>query len=137
MIIYDLKCEKGHKFEGWFHDRKVFEDQKGQKLVSCPICSSADVELLPSSLTVMGRDNKRETRREREFSPLRMLQLFNDYLEKNFHDVGDKFAEVAIRIHHGEEEEHNIKGTTTQDEEETLQEEGIQFIKIPMLKFDS
>ena len=51
--------------------------------------------------------------------------------------MGDRFAEVAIRIHQGEEEKRNIRGTTTKDEEETLREEGINFIKIPAPKFDS
>ena len=137
MIIYDLKCENGHKFEGWFHDRNAFEEQKGQQLISCPICGSTDAELMPSSLTVMGRDNKADRVLERHISPMRALQLFNEYIDKNFHDVGDRFAEVAIRIHQGEEEKRNIRGTTTKDEEETLREEGINFIKIPAPKFDS
>jgi len=47
VIIYDLKCENGHKFEGWFHDRNAFEEQKGQQLISCPICGSTDAELMP------------------------------------------------------------------------------------------
>ena len=50
--------------------------------------------------------------------------------------MGDKFAEVALRIHHGEEDGRNIRGTTTGSEEETLREEGVQFIKIPLPKFD-
>lgn len=137
MIIYDLKCENGHKFEGWFHDRSAFEEQKGQQLISCPICGSTYAELMPSSLTVMGRDNKADGVKEMELSPMRALQLFNEYIDKNFHDVGDRFAEVAIRIHQGEEEKRNIRGTTTKDEEETLREEGINFIKIPAPKFDS
>ena len=31
MIIYDLKCRDGHKFEGWFKDRGAFEEQNGAK----------------------------------------------------------------------------------------------------------
>jgi len=51
--------------------------------------------------------------------------------------VGSGFAEVAIRMHNGEEEKRNIKGTTTGDEEKMLKEEGIHFIKIPLPKYDS
>ena len=51
--------------------------------------------------------------------------------------MGDKFAEVAIKIHYGDEKKRNIKGTSTPQEEENLKEEGIQFIKIPLLKMDS
>ena len=137
MIIYDLRCCNGHKFEGWFQGRKAFEEQKGQKLISCPVCGSSDAEVVLSSIAVMGREVKEEKIRERELSPMKSLQLLNEYIERNFEDVGSRFAEVAIRIHYGDEEERNIRGTTTQKEEETLQEEGIKFIKVPAPKFDS
>jgi len=42
-----------------------------------------------------------------------------------------------MRIHHGEEDRRNIRGTTTQDEENTLHDEGVQFMKIPIIKFES
>ena len=63
--------------------------------------------------------------------------MFHQYIDKNFEDVGNKFAEVALKIHYGEEEKRNIKGTTTPQEEDNLKEEGVQFIKIPFLKMDS
>ncbi|MBN2539607.1 MAG: DUF1178 family protein, partial [Deltaproteobacteria bacterium] len=51
-------------------------------------------------------------------------------------DVGSKFAEVALKIHFGEEDSRNIKGTTTEREEAVLKEEGVPFVKIPIPKFD-
>jgi hypothetical protein len=137
VIIYDLKCENAHKFEGWFQDRKAFEEQKDLKLISCPICGSLDAEVAPSSLTVVSRNSKVEKTRTGEISPLKALQILSEFIDKNFEDVGASFAEVATRIHHGEETERNIKGTTTRDEEDSLREEGIHFIKIPAPKFDS
>ena len=138
MIIYDLKCDKDHKFEGWFNDRAAFEDQKTRKLITCPICGSSEVEMVPSSVTIMGKDlaESRE-KSSKDISPIKALQLFHEYLDKNFSDVGNKFAEVALKIHRGEEDKKNIKGTTTKSEEETLKEEGVQFIKVPIPKFDS
>ncbi len=38
---------------------------------------------------------------------------------------------MLLKIHFGEEEKRNIKGTTTPQEENNLREEGVQFIKIP------
>ncbi len=138
MIIYDLKCEKDHKFEGWFNDRTAFEDQKTRKLITCPICGSSEVEMLLSSVTVMGKDlDESKEKNLKDISPIKALQLFHEYLDKNFDDVGDKFAQVALRIHKGEEDTRNIKGTTTKTEEETLKEEGVKFIKVPIPKFDS
>lgn len=138
MIIYDLKCDKDHKFEGWFNDRAAFEDQKTQKLITCPICGSSEVEMVPSSVTIMGKDlAESKGKSSKDISPIKALQLFHEYLDKNFSDVGNKFAEVALKIHRGEEDKKNIKGTTTKSEEETLKEEGVQFIKVPIPKFDS
>jgi len=138
VIIYDLKCEKDHKFEGWFNDRTAFEDQKTQKLITCPICGSSEVEMLLSSVIVMGKDlGESKEKSLKDISPIKALQLFHEYLDKNFDDVGDKFAKVALKIHRGEEDTRNIKGTTTKTEEETLKEEGVKFIKIPIPKFDS
>ena len=138
MIIYDLKCDKDHKFEGWFNDMAAFEDQKTRKLITCPICGSSEVEMVPSSVTIMGKDLvESRGKSSKDISPIKALQLFHEYLDKNFSDVGNKFAEVALKIHRGEEDKKNIKGTTTKSEEETLKEEGIQFIKVPIPKFDS
>ncbi|MEA1935813.1 MAG: DUF1178 family protein [Thermodesulfobacteriota bacterium] len=138
MIIYDLKCDKDHTFEGWFNDRAAFEDQKTRKLITCPICGSSEVEMVPSSVTIMGKDlAESRGKSSKDISPIKALQLFHEYLDKNFSDVGNKFAEIALKIHRGEEDKKNIKGTTTKSEEETLKEEGVQFIKVPIPKFDS
>jgi len=138
VIIYDLKCRKNHKFEGWFKDRSAFEEQNERNLVVCPVCGEAGVEVVPSSVAVMGREMKISKKNlSRELSPIKALQQFSEYIEKNFDDVGQRFAEVARRIHHGEEEARNIKGTTTRQEEETLREEGVQFFKVPIVKLDS
>ena len=138
MIIYDLKCENGHKFEGWFNDQQAWISQNSQKIVSCPVCNSSNVEIFPSSITIMGKDLRAASKlQEKELSPATALQMFRHYIDKNFEDVGNKFAEVALKIHYGEEEKRNIKGTTTIQEENNLKEEGVQFIKIPVLKMDS
>ena len=138
MIIFDLKCENGHKFDGWFKDRQAFIEQNSQKLVACPICNSCSVDIVPSSVTIMGKDSRSAGKlEEKEISPLKALQAFHQYIDKNFEDVGNQFAEVALKIHFGEEEKRNIKGTTTPQEDDNLREEGVQFIKIPVPKMDS
>ena len=137
MIIYDLKCRDGHKFEGWFKDRGAFEDQTAKKIIACPVCGNTETALIPSSVSIMSRDSgSAAVKPEAGPSPQKALREFQEYIQKNFDDVGEKFAEVALRIHHGEEGKRCIRGTTTGDEEETLREEGVQFIKIPLPKFD-
>jgi hypothetical protein len=138
VIIYDLRCKDGHKFEGWFKDRGAFEKQKADALIACPVCGSADATVVPSSLAIMGKDNHSSVEAtEAGVSPLKVLREVQDYIQKNFDNVGDKFAEVALRIHNGEEDRRNIHGTTTHGEEETLRDEGVPFIKLPFPEFDA
>ncbi len=137
MIIYDLKCQNEHKFEGWFKDRGTFEEQVAKKIIACPVCGDTEAVLIPSSVAIMARESRPPAAKPEEVpSPQKMIREFQEYIRKNFDDVGDKFAEVALRIHHGEEDSRSIRGTTTGSEEETLKEEGVQFIKIPLPKYD-
>jgi hypothetical protein len=139
VIVYDLKCDKQHKFEGWFKDLAAFEQQKAQKLITCPLCGSAEVAMMPSSIAVMGKSRELKERKANltDVSPMKMLEMVHDFVSKNFDDVGERFAEVALKIHRGEESKRNIRGVTTNKEEETLREEGVEFVKIPVPKFDS
>lgn len=139
VIIYDLQCDKHHNFEGWFNDRAAFEQQRKKRLVTCPICGSSDVSMVPSTVaTLSNYDERKERRKEsKELSPVMALKQFHEYINREFADVGDTFAEVALNIHKGLEEKRNIKGTTTKEDEEILREEGVQFFKVPVLKMDS
>jgi hypothetical protein len=138
VIIFDLQCENGHKFDGWFKDRAAFNEQNLQHLITCPICNCPKVDIIPSSITIMGKDSRTDSKlKEKDISPQKAMQLLHQYIDKNFEDVGDKFAEVALKIHYGEEESRNIKGRTTPQEDDNLKEEGVRFIKIPIPKMDS
>ncbi|MHB8771946.1 MAG: DUF1178 family protein [Syntrophales bacterium] len=138
MIIYDLKCPQGHKFEGWFKDRGAFERQSKNALIACPVCGSTDAVMIPSSVAIRGREGRSSgERRQAGVSPGKIVREFQEYINKNFDDVGEKFAEVALRIHRGEEDGRNIRGTTTQPEEESLRDEGVQFIKFALPEFDA
>ena len=136
VIIYDLTCDKKHKFEGWFKDLSAFEEQKAGKLITCPLCGSSDVAMVPSSIAVMGRSRELKERKA-DLAAVSPMKMVNAFVARNFADVGERFAEVALKIHRGEEQKRNIRGVTTDKEEETLREEGVEFVKIPVPKFDS
>ncbi len=139
MIVYDLKCENGHKFEGWFCDSAAFEDQNARRLISCPVCGSCNNQIVPSSVMYIGRESGslRDHEHPGEISLQQAYDLFKNHVDRHFEDVGDRFTEVAVRIHRGLEAERNIKGTTTEGEEEYLRQEGIAFYKLPSIKLDS
>jgi len=43
MIHYQLRCSRGHEFDGWFRDSAAFTKQAAAKLVECPECGDAAV----------------------------------------------------------------------------------------------
>ena len=138
MIVYDLKCESDHIFEAWFADGKAFEDQRIRHLINCPICGNCNIQMVPSSKMSLGKSRRTFPKRDpKELSVREVYSLFEKYINCNFDDVGNRFSEVALKIHHGFEPQRNIKGTTTPAEEENLKEEGVKFFKIPLLKLDS
>ncbi len=47
MILYDLRCRKGHVFEAWFRDSVAYDDQAEAGEVACPTCGSKKVEKAP------------------------------------------------------------------------------------------
>lgn len=137
VIIYDLKCKNNHRYEGWFKDIDSFEKQKVKNLISCPVCGDADVKIIMPSLKVVGKDDRSIQTKENDMATAKTVKSLYEFIERNFDDVGDRFAEVALKIHRGEEDGRNIKGTTTKEEESMLSEEGIKFMKIPFPKFNS
>jgi hypothetical protein len=138
MIVYDLECESGHAFEGWFEDHKAFEKQMRERLVACPICNDTSVMVVPSTFSIKSCSSKGQLQ-ETSIKDGDKLegQSFSEFLEKHFEDVGTRFAAEALKMHYGVSEKRNIKGTSSKSEEEMLEEEGVKFFKIPVPRFDS
>src|SRR5512139_2674249 len=130
MIAFDLFCSNGHKFECWFKDSASFEEQKEAGILTCPICDDNQIGKAFSPFAI-----KRGGEKVKEgVDPHQTLQLIHDYLEKHFEDVGADFYKEALKIHYGEKEKKNIKGTDTTEEKVNLKEEGVQFFKVPVIK---
>jgi len=131
MIAYDLICANGHTFEGWFEDAAAYEKQKKKGLVTCPVCHDADVCRRPSTFAIKSRPTSDLP--APDMAGLKALgrQLY-DFVDKNFDNVGPDFAKEALKIHYGAAEPRNIRGVSTKQEEETLREEGIDFVKLPL-----
>jgi len=130
MIAYDLICSNGHLFECWFKDSASFEEQKSSGIINCPICDDAHVERVFSPFMI----RRGEERKKEEVNPDQALRLIQEYVDKHFEDVGMNFAKEALKMHWGESERRNIKGLATPQEETLLKEEGVQFLKVPIIK---
>ena len=134
MIAYDLQCQDGHTFEGWFEAAEAYRIQKKKGLVACPVCNSTAVRRLPSAFAI--KSSRPAAGAEASESPNQLAALSKqivDYVEKNFDDVGCDFAKEALKMHYGVAEPRNIRGTSTDEEDRTLKQEGIHFIKLPVL----
>ena len=59
MIVFDLRCENGHVFEGWFGSSAAFEDQLARSLVTCPLCDSHAVTKAVMAPAVGAKGNSR------------------------------------------------------------------------------
>ena len=68
---------------------------------------------------------------------LNFLLAVQEVVEKNYEDVGPNLAKESLKIHYGVSEPTNIRGVTTADEEKMLKAEGIELLKIPMIKKSS
>jgi hypothetical protein len=146
MIAFDIICSNGHVFECWFKDSASYEEQKSSGIINCPICNDNDVEKVFSPFAIRKNgekkreekveDKKEEKKREEVHpdNPYQALRMISEYLDKHFEEVGANFAKEALKIHWGEAEKRNIKGIATPQEETLLKEEGVQFIKVPIIK---
>jgi hypothetical protein len=138
MILYSLVCERGHAFEAWFKDSVAFDRQTAAGKVACPQCGAAKVEKAPMAPRIA-----KKSAAERA-APLahasgkdaklgRLLKALREHVEQNYDYVGERFAEEARRIHHGEAEERDIYGKATADDARALKEEGIPVAPLPPL----
>ncbi len=140
MITFDLFCSNGHKFECWFKNGKTFDEQKAFGLIHCPVCDDNRVETAISSLAIKKNRDRRENKEEKKEEKMgpsqayQALQAITEFVNKNFEDVGLNFTQEALKIHFGEAEKRNIKGVALPQEEKVLEEEGVPFVKIPVLK---
>lgn len=136
MIVFDLKCDAEHSFEGWFKDSADFETQLSSGLLTCPTCGSAAVTKVPSASRIQvanaGERRLQELRSESE----RLLRELHQHIDKHYENVGAEFAEEARKMHYGEGERRKIRGQATGEEVNALHEEGIDVLPIPPIPTD-
>ena len=136
MIAFDLECSMGHSFEGWFHNMESFEEQKTKKLVNCPVCNDTEVRRVLSPVALKTSSQKNEVDNLGPIDYQKLAKEVVEYVNKNFEDVGSDFAKEALKMHYIATEKRNIRGSATKDEEKMLTDEGIEFFKLPIMKFE-
>jgi len=134
MKVLNLRCANGHGFEGWFGSDDDFMEQNGRGLVECPLCADKVISRLPTAPRLnlgAGRGDALPAEPAAADPQALWLQAVRQ-LVAGTEDVGERFAEEARRIHHGEAERRGIRGQATPDEREALRDEGIEVIALPL-----
>ena len=137
MIVFDLKCRTGHSFEGWFDSSETFEEQYEKGLLTCPYCESLDIKKILSPVAVKHSTANNEIEQNISAPPIdynRLAHEMTKFMQENFENVGPDFSAEVLKMHYGVKEKRNIRGFATDKEEKILQEEGIDFFKVPVLK---
>jgi hypothetical protein len=135
LKVFNLHCEQGHAFEGWFASAEAFDAQVAGGRVQCPVCGSTAIS---KALSAPRLNLGAEPQQQRQVAAMptseQMQALFLRMAREivaSTEDVGEKFAEEARRIHYKEAPERGIRGVTSKDEAEALEEEGIKVMPMP------
>lgn len=151
MIVFDLICDHGHPFEGWFSSSSDYADQQERGLLDCPHCGSLAVSKAPMAPSVSAKSNTRtepmaptppalsedahpvanQPMPKEVQKALSALAKAQDKALKDSTWVGDKFAEASRAMHYGEADQKPIHGKASIEEAEALSDEGINVAPLP------
>jgi len=147
MIVFDLTCPEGHRFEGWFASSDDFADQQDRGFVVCPECGAGGVGKAPMAPAVPRKGNQMPQRPMKApsahtvhgaagspppelIAALEKVAALQAEALKNSRWVGESFAEQSRAIHYGEREAEAIHGKATAKEAKELLEEGIAVMPV-------
>jgi len=156
MIRYTLRCEQSHSFESWFQDSSAYDQQVKRKLVTCPVCGSAEVEKAIMAPRIVGKKSREKApvpveaaapveTPATESTPLMMVQErelrakikeLRDHIVKNADNVGERFPNEARAMHYGDKEHRPIYGEASPEEARALIDEGVEVSPLPTLPED-
>jgi hypothetical protein len=156
MKVYNLACPLDHRFEGWFASEEDCLAQQDKGMLACPVCDSTEITRMPSaphiakssSSTALTAPNEDIANNSISGEVVALTGNDHSHLEAQVQaaflkgmrelmgkseDVGTAFAEEARKIHYKEAPERSIRGQTTLDEAESLREEGIEVMAVPLI----
>lgn len=142
MKVLNLQCSYLHVFEGWFASEDDFVSQLDRGLVECPMCRDTSIAKRLSAPRLNLGSVREEIPAKQEVQEVvsgateQALQAawlsVARRIMANTEDVGSRFAEEARKIHYGEAEDRGIRGQASRAETESLIEEGVAIMPLPM-----
>lgn len=151
MIVFDLHCEHGHRFEGWFGSSSDYESQLERGLVACPECGTLKVSKAPMAPAVPAKGNTRSdtsvpapVEQQGEAAPMANREMPAEVKKaieklaeaqskalKNSTNVGEDFVKQSREMHYGERDEAPIHGQASLKEAKALVDEGVPVAPLP------
>lgn len=146
MKVLNLQCAHQHEFEGWFGSEDDYTSQLERGLVSCPMCGDVHIHKKLSAPRLNLRASRQDAPQATAAVAMsnhgaqpdlvamqaRILQALREVMA-NTEDVGERFADEARAMHHGEVEHRQIRGQASPQEALELMEEGIEVIALPSI----
>jgi hypothetical protein len=131
VIVFSLRCPKGHEFEGWFANSEAFDSQSSQGKLVCPVCNSKKIEKAPMAPALAASVGEKKSAGEEIRKAHQYMTGLRKFVEENAEYVGPKFPEEARKIHYGETEERHIYGEASLKDAHDLIEEGVEVAPLP------
>ncbi len=149
MIVFDLACAHGHRFEGWFNSSAGFAEQRERRLIACPVCSDTEVDKAVMAPRLAAKGNQRSrvptdvpattntlpmtTAPSGDVAPSEaaMRALVAAVAAKQAEMlpqsrwVGRDFAPAARAMHEGRAEAELIHGSVSPEEAAALRDDGV------------
>ncbi len=136
MIRFALRCGNGHGFESWFQSNDAFDGLKRDGLVTCPSCSSVEVDKdLMSPKVTPARKAAAAPAQPMTNAPevADAIKALKAHVEKNSDYVGTRFAEEARAMHLGDKPSRSIHGEARPEEARKLIEDGVPALPLPFI----
>lgn len=141
MIRFALNCSSEHGFEGWFKSGDAFAEQVEAGRIACPTCGDRVVRKAVMAPAIVRGGGGREVRASTPLAPtpeqakaaamMAVLRQVRAHVERNFEDVGERFAEEVRRMHQGGADVRDVYGKATPEEARDLLDEGIPVRPLP------
>lgn len=131
MILYQLKCGRGHQFEAWFRNSGDFDRQAGQGIIACPHCEDQNISKALMSPHLGAKKAEPEHLGKMAEKVRAKINSLRQHVVENADYVGKDFPEEARRIHYKEAEERGIYGEASANDVKELVEEGVEVFPLP------
>lgn len=154
-ILYQLRCDNQHHFEGWFPSIAQFDSQKAQGMLQCPMCGIAavDRDIMSPRLGGLQKSKPIKNKRAQRLKKLQqqvqssdemmmgtrvkdVMRTVRNIIKSECEFVGNRFVEEVKKYEDGSRDD-KFYGTPTEAEARKLMDDGVDLFVVPDVKDDA